>query len=118
MKQSNSIRKTRTFLLTFTAAALAVIPPFASAGAGQDTDRSATVLFDSSDQVVRTSESLYARIKSESRKICGDSSIYLTGSLRRSAGIEECYEGTLTAAVERLGDPQVSALHQKESGDL
>lgn len=118
MKQSISIRKTRTTILAFTAAALAVIPLFAAAGAGHDTDRSASILFDNSDRVVNTSESLYARIKSESRKICGDSSIYLTGSVRRSAGIEECYEGTLTAAVERLGDPQVSALHQKESGDL
>jgi UrcA family protein len=118
VKQSKSIRKTRTSFLAFTAAALAVIPLFASAGAGQDTDRVASTLFDSSDRVVSTSESLYARIKSESRKICGDSSIYLTGSVRRSAGIEECYEGTLTAAVERLGDPRVSALHRKESGEL
>jgi UrcA family protein len=118
VKQSNSIRKTRTTLLAFTAAALTVLPLFASAGAGKNTDRGATILFDSSDQVVDRSESLYARIEAESRKICGDSSIYLTGSVRRSAGIEECYEGTLTAAVERLDDPKVTALHRKHSGDL
>jgi UrcA family protein len=118
VKQNLSIRKTRTILLATTAAALAIVPLLATAGGGQKSDRGATILFDASDQVVNTSESVYARIKAESRKICGDSNIHLTGSVRRSAGIEECYEGTVTAAVERLDDPRVSALHQKESGNL
>lgn len=118
MKQNLPIRKTRTTFLALTAAALAVIPLLATAGGGQESDRGATILFDASDQVVNTSESVYARIKAESRKICGESDIYLTGSVRRSAGIKECYNGTVSAAVERLGDPRVSALHQKESGEL
>jgi UrcA family protein len=115
VKKSVSIRKTRQSILPLAATALLAIPMLASAGVATDSERSATILFDTSEGGVNSSESLYARLKAESRKICGDSSIYLTGSVRRSAGIEECYEGTLTAAVERLDDADVSALHRKES---
>jgi UrcA family protein len=117
VKQSNPIRNTCKPILLAAALTVAVFPLLASAGAGE-ADRGATIFFDKSSQVASTSESLYARLKAESRKICGDSSIYLTGSVRRSAGIEECYEGTLTAAVDRLGDPKVSALHDQESAKL
>ncbi len=117
MKESNTIRNTCKPILFAAALTVAVFPLLASAGAGE-ADRGATIFFDKSSQVASTSESLYARLKAESRKICGDSSIYLTGSVRRSAGIEECYEGTLTAAVDRLGDPKVSALHDQESAKL
>ena len=115
MKTTVSIRKTRKSVLSFAATALVALPLMASAGAAVDSDRSAKILFDNSDRVVDSSESLYARLKAESRKICGDSSIHLTGSVRRSAGIEECYQGTLAAAVERLDDAEVSALHRQES---
>ena len=115
MKKSVSIRTTCKSALVFAATALVAIPMLASAGPAADSDCSATTLFDKSDPVVSSSESLYARLKAESRKTCGDSSIHLTGSVRRSAGIEECYEGTLTAAVERLDDAEVSSLHRQET---
>lgn len=118
MNESNTIRKTRKSVLTLAALTLAVFPLLASAAVSQEADRRATIFYDNSNQAADSSAWLYARLKSESRKLCGDSNIYLTGSVQRSAGIEECYEGTLAAAVNRLDDPSVNTLHQQEFGKL
>lgn len=60
-------------------------------------------------------EIVYARLKDASRDICGSSSLRATGSVERVVANEECYEGTLTAAVERLNDSKVKELHQTNS---
>ena len=54
---------------------------------------------------------IYAQMKTASRELCGTSSIRLTGSLERSTANDDCYEGTLTAAVERLDNEAITALH-------
>ena len=60
-------------------------------------------------------EVMYAKLKNASRNICGSSNLQVTGSVERVIGNDECYEGTLTAAVERLGNSEVSALHQQQN---
>ena len=115
MKKSFTLRQTCKSVLTVALLSLAVSPILASAGVSKEGAQGTLFLLDTSNRGVTTPQSLYSRLKTESRKICGESSIYLTGSLRRSAGVEECYQGTLMAAVERLGDPVVSALHEKET---
>ena len=118
MNESYTIRNTRKSVLCLAVLSVAVFPLLATAGASKDADRSAAILFDKSDQSAGSSDSLYARLKTESRKLCGDSNLYLTGSVQRSAGNEQCYQGTLGAAVNRLDNPRVNALHEQEFGEL
>ena len=58
---------------------------------------------------------VYSRLQDASREICGSSSLRATGSVERVVANEECYEGTLTAAVERLNDSKVKQLHEENS---
>lgn len=60
-------------------------------------------------------EVLYKKLKNASRKICGSSDLQKTGSVERVMANNECYEGTLTAAVERLNNPEVKKLHEQNS---
>jgi len=63
-------------------------------------------------QVQNSPKTLYVKLQNLSRDLCGSSDLYITGSLRKSAEVESCYEGTLSAAVERLNRPEVTQLHQ------
>lgn len=65
-----------------------------------------------SSQVQNNPKTLYVKLQNLSRNLCGTADLYITGSLRKSAEIESCYEGTLSAAVERLDRPEVTQLHQ------
>lgn len=56
-------------------------------------------------------EGVYTRLKSRSQKICGSSDLQISGSVQRSRQSKECYEGTLTAAVDRLDNTEVTMLH-------
>ncbi len=56
---------------------------------------------------------LYEKMKGASRKLCGSSNIQATGSLSRSVGNTKCYKGTLTAAVQRLDNDAITALHSE-----
>ncbi len=56
-------------------------------------------------------ERVYQQMKTASRKLCGTSNVHLTGSVEESVGNNECYNGTLTAAVKRLDNEAISALH-------
>jgi len=58
-------------------------------------------------------ENLYQRLKIASRKICGSSSHRITRSLAQSVSNAECYDESLATAVERLGNPAVTELHNK-----
>jgi UrcA family protein len=60
-------------------------------------------------------EILYAELKGASRDICGSSRLQVTGSVERVLANEECYQGTLSAAVERLNNSEVTELHQQDS---
>ena len=63
-------------------------------------------------EVSNEPEAVYGKLQDKSHEVCGSSSRQITGDLRRSAEIDECYEGTLEAAVLRLDDAEVIALHQ------
>ena len=58
-------------------------------------------------------EILYVKLQKASRKMCGSSDLQRTGSVERVIANNECYEGTLTAAVERLNDSNITELHEK-----
>jgi UrcA family protein len=113
MNHAHTIKK--TLLMTAAIAALAV-PLFASAGT---TDGATSICYDrGSADVVRSPERLYERIKAVSRKMCGSTDLFITGSVRRVADHKACYEGTLEAAIQRLDDPAVSTLHRREVASL
>jgi hypothetical protein len=54
---------------------------------------------------------LYQRLKIASRRLCGSSSHRITRSLAQSMSNAECYDESLATAVERLGNPAVTELH-------
>lgn len=56
-------------------------------------------------------EALYDRLQDQSREVCGPTELRMTGGLKRSRNNENCYQGTLTAAVQRLDHPEVTELH-------
>lgn len=60
-------------------------------------------------------EAIYMKLQTASRHVCGSSNLHLTGTVERVMANNECYEGTLAAAVERLNDPKVQELHQQKS---
>jgi UrcA family protein len=103
-------------LVSVIAVSLIALPLLASAASANSADKKSSIFYsaqsldNSSDQ-----EILYAKLKDASRDICGSSNLQMTGSVERSLGNDKCYEGTLNAAVERLDNSEVSALHQQES---
>jgi UrcA family protein len=110
MKTFPTAHALRTTIISVAAASAIALPLFASASSSNTVD----VFFNQTELVsTSTHEELYAKLEDASRKICGSSNLNITGSVRRSAGIEECYEGTLTAAVERLDNADISALHNQ-----
>ena len=58
-------------------------------------------------------EDLYNKMKYASRKLCGSTDIRIAGSLRNSIKNAECFDGTLDAAVQRVDNPALTALHTK-----
>ena len=54
---------------------------------------------------------IYQQMKTASRKLCGSTSMKEAGSLAASAANGDCYEGTLTAAVQRLDNKAITELH-------
>jgi UrcA family protein len=110
----NTVFKTRTIKQTIVSAiaiSLMTLPLLASAG------EKATGVFYSSSNLDNSTdqEILYARLKDASEEICGSSRLQVTGSVERITANKECYEGTLDAAVERLGNTEVKELHQQSS---
>jgi UrcA family protein len=106
-------------LLTVAVVSAMAIPLLASATVNSEAERSTTIFYDSSAHAVANGpEALYERLKNASRKMCGSDDLLVTGSIRRVAGNEACYEGTLDAAVKRLDDPAVTALHRSEFAAL
>ncbi len=109
-------RSIRNTLLSVAAVTAITFPLLASASSAATSEGNTSLLNAEKKQVTTSApESLYARLEIASRNMCGSSSISNTGSVRRSAANSECYDGTLTAAVERLDNPEVSALHQKQN---
>ena len=109
MHTSNA-RTLRKTLLSFIAAGTLAVPLLASAALSPDADRS---LLNAQPQQSPTTNpaQVYARLQDQSRDVCGSDKVRMTGDLRRAAQNDQCYEGTLNAAVARLDDPAVSQLH-------
>ena len=111
MKTLPTTRSIRNTIISVAAVSAMALPLFASASVNNTTGGD---FFTRSDLAGTTSnEELYVKLQNASRNICGSSRIIATGSLRRSVGNQECYEGTLTAAVERLDNAEVTALHNQ-----
>jgi UrcA family protein len=106
-------------LLMVAAVSAVAIPLFASATVESGAERATTIFYDRSAHGTASGpEALYERLKTASRRMCGSDDLLVTGSLRRVAGNEACYEGTLDAAVKRLDDAAVTALHRSEFATL
>ena len=105
-------------LLMAAAISTVAVPLFVSAAIKQDAERKSILYSADAGQVASTPEGLYERLKDQSRKICGSDDLILTGSIERVVGNRSCYEGTLNAAVERLDDPAVKNLHEREVSQL
>ena len=105
---ANSVKKT---IVSAIAISMITLPLLASAGGN------AAGIFYSKENLKNSTdqEMLYEKLKDTSRDICGSSNLRLTGSVERASGNEECYQGTLNAAVERLGNAEVAKLHLQES---
>ena len=105
---ATSIKNT---VVTAIAVSMITLPLLASAS-----DNAAGIFYsDESLKNPTNQEQLYGKLKDASREICGSSNLRLTGSVERVSGNEECYRGTLSAAVQRLDNPAVTDLHQQES---
>jgi UrcA family protein len=114
---SKSLQLKKAVLMTVAVSTVAV-PLFVSAAIKQDAERKSILYSADAGQVAGTPEGLYQRLKDQSRKICGSDDLILTGSIERVVGNRSCYEGTLNAAVERLDDPAVKNLHEREVSQL
>jgi len=109
MKTLTKTHSARTLFLAFTAIAVMTMPLVVSASSSN-----IVISYDKTElKNPRGQKIVYQRLQNASRELCGSSEILLTGSLMRSAGIQECYEGTLTAAVQRLDNPAITALHSE-----
>ena len=97
--KARTIRKT----ILCAAAVAAVSFPLLTLAGGNPQDANDSILKSEKIAVTNDStENLYARLQDQSRDVCGSSNIRMTGDLRRSHGNDKCYEGTLSAAVQRL----------------
>ena len=109
MKTTPNARSIRNTLMAAVAVSAMTLPLLASASASN-----ISVAFDPSElNSAQGQERLYEKMKIASRKLCGSTSIQVTGSLSKSVGNSECYEGTLTAAVQRLNNDAITALHSQ-----
>jgi len=110
----NTKTRAKTFKQNFVSAiaiSLMTLPLLASAG-----EKRSVIFTDTNNLDNATDqEVLYSKLKDASREMCGSSNIQETGSLERVRANDECYEGTLRAAVERLNNSDIKELHQQNS---
>lgn len=104
----------RKMMILFTAMALFTIPLMAAAGASSGQKGYGSLAnTEWSPEISNEPEAVYGKLKARSRQVCGSSDLHIAGGLKESRKIKECFEGTLGAAVARLDDPEVSALHEQ-----
>jgi len=105
---ANSIKSA---IVSAIAVSMVTLPLLASAGGK---DLTFLDVMDSPNSAT-DQEILYTKLKEISRDLCGSSDLRLAGSLERAEHNDECYEGTVAAAVARLYDAEITALHRQES---
>jgi hypothetical protein len=112
VKTLSTAHTIRNSVVSLIAVAAFSLPLMSSAGttSGKHANRS---LLNSEWQpeVQNDAGSVYGKLKAESREVCGSSDRRIAGGVRQSQEVEQCYVGTLTAAVQRLDDPEVTELH-------
>lgn len=110
---NSTARILRNSIFSFAAVVTILLPLTVSAGATNSADSNKSLLNSEWKlEVSNEPEAVYGKLQDKSHEVCGSSSRQITGDLRRSAAVDECYGGTLDAAVQRLDNAEVIALHQ------
>jgi len=111
MNTKFNARPLKQAFISAIAVSLITLPLLASAAGGN------SGFFGDKENLDKTTnqEILYAKLKQASRAKCGSSNLQVTGSVERVQANDECYEGTLTTAVERLNNTKVKELHEQNS---
>ena len=110
---NSNARIVRNSILSLAAVVAISLPLVVSAGSTDSAEANRSLLNSEWKlEVDNKPEAVYGKLQSESHKVCGSSDRHITGDLRRSAAVDECYGGTLDATVLRLDNAEVIALHQ------
>jgi len=113
MSTNFTARIVRNSIFSLAAVVAISVPVAVSAGSTDSVEGNRSLLnAEWKLEVSNEPEAVYGKLQDKSYEVCGSPSRQITGDLRRSAEINECYEGTLEAAVLRLDDAEVIALHQ------
>jgi len=118
MKTPPKAQLIRNTLLAATLISTILLPLFASASSPASTPNIKVAYSPDELKSAWGRKNVYERLQDASRELCGSSNVRITGSLLRAAAHEECYEGTLTAAVQRLDVQSITELHEQQSMDL
>lgn len=59
-------------------------------------------------------KTLYRRLKAAASRVCGPTDIRLTGSVSRIVENKACYNEAITEALDSLGIPVISELHDQQ----
>lgn len=106
MKTTPIARSIRNSLMAVVAVSAMTLPLLASASTPQ-----ISVSFNTANlNTVSGQERVYEQMKIAARKLCGPTN---TRSLNKSVTNAKCYDGTLTAAVQRLDNDSISAIHSR-----
>jgi UrcA family protein len=112
VKTKSTAHTIRNSVVSLIAVAVFSLPLITSAATGSDNSAKRSLLNSEwQAEIDNDADAMYGKLKAESKEVCGSTDRRITGSLRQSQKVEQCYEGTLTAAVQRLDDPEVSELH-------
>jgi len=110
---NSTARIVRNSIISLAAVAAISLPLVVSAGSTDSAEGNRSLLNSEWKlEVSNQPDAVYGKLQDQSHEVCGSSSRQITGDLRRSAEIDECYDGTLEAAVLRLDNAEVIALHQ------
>lgn len=102
----------RKAIFTAVAVTTFAFPLFTSTAIASSVDPNSSLISAERESINNsTPAAIYAKLQDQSRDICGSSRFSQTGDLRRAAANKQCFEGTLTAAVQRMDDQEISKLH-------
>jgi len=105
-------------LINSVIAAVAVVsfslPAIASADSGADLKGTSEKVqySDLNVQKQAGAEQLYRRVQLASKRGCGVQSLKIAGSIRAVSDARRCYEKSLDAAVAKIDNPALTAIHE------
>ncbi|MBD3646058.1 MAG: UrcA family protein [Pseudomonadales bacterium] len=92
----------------------ASIPLAASANLPHRPDKSVTVSFADLDVTAYEGrQALYHRLEKAAEKVCGPTSIQLTGKMSRVNSNRSCVRETIARTIEKLDIPNLQAVHRQ-----